>query len=713
MSTRDRLLTWCGLLLALLIVLRPVNSPELWWHLSCGREVIDGTFSPSQQLLLLDQSADSNWGGGLVFYVIWSIGGMFALATWPIVAALGLLWLVRKKVPADWSLLQSFTLLAVALVAIRPGLQPVPAVFDLVGLLCMPLIERQCQSSRSRLIATFLLGAAWATLGPRPLWGLLWLLLQFGKTPETTKPEASPLGSVMALLLGGCLTPRGIWTWYDALVNTVPTVFDSGQIGDSQAWSTLSLLSSFPVEAWALLVLLVAALVQLFRTAKRVVPELASVFVPLLLALICRDNVPLAACWISMWYLQLSSQIKVGTSSSSANDESKGSRESPVSLWGWRLAFSGTVGLLLVDASGLLTAPGQRLGWGIAQEIDPRLLDLPDNSRDEEPLIAWVPDERSAGLVVWQDVGVVLVDHPRRAVLSGRLPMHRQFARDLQEARRAQYRLENGEWAGWVVQATEWKLQLLCVPVEDEPLNTSLTKSTWQRVDLDSPTIPYASTDTQKFAAAVSLTLQLQGFVETGPWRPDKSVYDSMGWRYDVIELLGMGPEPGPAVRQSQAFRSLDLPFAGLRALNVVRGESSHPALQREFTRCQEAMAYQEWTTFGAAGEFRRHVVQSVMNGKQESSPWLQSYEDDEPIERWEPALSLYLAGDTEAARDALKSNQPQAIYARAMLALEVGDTRRALREFDVLLDDDTANLPPGLHVAAQFWSNQIGQLEQ
>ena len=419
----------------------------------------------------------------------------------------------------------------------------------------------------------------------------------------------------------------------------------------------------------------------------------------MLAALLCRDNLPVCGLWILLDML--------------GRDDGP-SIHAPVVRFPFRRVGTTATAIVvllfvLLDACGLGPQPHHRLGWGIAQELNPQLLDARLLSVREGPLVGWAPDGRSVGIVTWLSRGVTLVDHPQRALIGGRGSLHAALIHDFIGAHRASYRRDDGTWGGWVRQLSDWNVEQLFVPAEQLSLNRALLRSTWKPADLDSPTIPFVSALDPRFSNFVLEALQQQSFVEVGPWQPTAEIYSGQGWRYDFVELLGGGPDPAPAVLQSQLFRSLDIPMASLRALLPVRQQTRHWRLTDEFLACQNDLVYQEWSSFGEAGDLRRLIVKELTGDETPSAdrPWLtrRSTEDAAAAEAWRRCVELYLKGRIPAAVQALPLQTSQQHYAAAMLWLELGDSRRALGEFDHLL---ATSRERAVVVAAKYWRQQL-----
>ncbi|MEJ7590892.1 MAG: hypothetical protein WKF77_05040 [Planctomycetaceae bacterium] len=514
------------------------------------------------------------------------------------------------------------------------------------------------------------------------------------------------------------MTPRGLLTWRDSAILLCPPSFSNRGSNGESTWYGAFQNSPWTTTEWAFAPLWCLWVGMKFwnsdaslfgrgdprqaaghRSFPRLLLGIARCCVPLAVALLCQENLPICGLWILLDMMQPSdlplNRVRVTTASRQ------------------RLGLAAMAILVLcpvvIDASGRGLTPYRRFGWGIAQEIDPRLLDAQLLSVPAKRVIGWAPDGRSVGLAAWLDGNVLMADHPQRALLGGRAPLHSALITDLLGAHRARYRRDDGTWGGWVRQMADWRVNLVFVPVEMR-LHRELTKTTWRPLDLGSPAVPFVSADDARYSEAILEAMAQQGFVELGPWQPTVQIYNGQGWRFDGVEFFGGGIDPAAAIRQSQLFRSMDIPLASLRVLLPVRQQSGNRSLAEEFLACQNDLAYQEWTTFGKASYFRRLVVTALTREQTTSEvPWLtlKSDEDSDGAEAWSICVAFYLQGRISEAVNALPLATSAQHFAAAMLWLELGESGHALKELEHLLStsDHQAVL-----IAAKYWHQQVGQ---
>lgn len=730
---KSRLLFGWIFALTVLLVQRPLFAPGLWWNLARGREAASGSMSPSSQLLSLDATREADWCSGLFFFECWNVGGIHFLAAIPMLAAALLLWLLRGPVVKGLAPGTVITVIPLFFWTVRDGLQPVPELFDLCGLTLLWFVVRADISSRARFISIMLTFVAWANFGPRPILGLLWLCClglrsrqPFSAELATAEPENSNtavpsphiIQALAAAIIGGVITPRGMLTWRDSGMLFCPAAFATSGNYSGPDW-----IGAFQAGPWLLpeyaFLLLWSLRVGTGIAAFRLPPSLGDVtrkiarrtiyrelfrciagwLIPFAAVLLCRDNIPFCGLWI---LLNLCPLMHSKPKQASAWNPR---RKPPVIA----LAMA-VLCLILLEAAGIGMPPFHRLGWGISQEMDPRLLDASLFASPTARVNAWAPDTRSIGIAAWLNRDIEMVDHPQRALLGGRIPQHQALMADLLGAHRAGYRRNDGTWGGTVRQLAAWNVKWIFVPVEMPQLHRELVRSTWQPMDMDSPTVPFISTDYDEHSDVILETMAQQGFVELGPWHPTSDVYDGQDWRYDAIELLGGGIDPAPAIRQSRLFRTMDIPMASLRALLPVRKEGMQLSLANEFLACQKELAYQEWITFGEASYFRRLIVNTLSpETASRDEPWF-TLNPDEAIdtsEQWKTCVADYVQGRIAEAIESLARRTPSQIFAAAMMQLELGESQRSWKLLEELLSETE---DPSVLIAARYWYQQIGQ---
>lgn len=703
-------LAWCWIVgISLLIVQRPISAPDLWWHLARGRAVAEGVVAPARHLLTLDAAGEADWLGGAPFYAIWRAGGVHALAGLPLLSALAFCMVLARRADghrSGWPIL----ILPPALAVMRGNLEPIPELFDLCGMIAIWHVLQNSRSVRRRTFAVMAVLAVWSNLGPRPVWGLLLLLL-------FSPPGVLDGKLLTAALLGGSLNPRGVFAWRDAIILFAPAAWTDLSEHADPAWHPLT--SPIPWDnSLAAFSLLWPLCVGRSLSRKPGAVQFARWSAPLLGTIACPANLPASALWLVLDSLAppgirgdmgaVSGGLRSGAPCDPAQQTRP--RRFPAVNRGLDLAAAGLVlALAFLDAAGVGAAQQPRLGWGVVHAIDPRLMDVEALESSAAPRIGWSPDGRSTGVAVWTGAAR-MCDHPRRALLGGRWGKHADLINDFLADRRARYRREDGSWGGRLQQLSDWEVQVLFVPMEDHRMHRALIHTSWQAADLDSPTVPRVSAGDLSHAQVVADVLRQQALVEAGPWQPTIEIYDRAGWHWDVPERLGLGPPPCPAIRQSQFFRGLGIPMASLRALLPIRRRGGERRLLSEWGACQSALAWQERETFGDASRFRILVLQrsSPPEGLPEWASEART-EDWPEVAEWKTAVDEYIAGRVREALEELPQSDAQSVYAAAMLHLELGETKqaRALLERIRRLEPDAA-----ASIAAEYWISRMGALD-
>ncbi|MCA9084830.1 MAG: hypothetical protein KDA81_12275, partial [Planctomycetaceae bacterium] len=633
----------------------------------------------------------------------------------------------------------------------RDAMQPASPLFDVVGLLCLAsLLHRrlpQTANSNPPYCLIFLLILVWANLSFGAVWGILWLICTSPKfsnvrhePDQQVFADEPSLGQslrwkwraiclVLLAVSAASLTFRGPLLFRDWLLTLAPNVVSGTSTLCGRESATL--FQSVPWTA-SEFVFVLAAVTSCVSAAKtraigagtgdswfvadgRAGPLLMTL-VPILAGLLNRENIPVSGVWMLL-------------------TATTGDRRAGIPAESFRLVHrNGTRAVLallvlclcVADASGRFLPDYRRLSWGISAELDHRLLDvdslspilerLPSPREFEEANpIAWATDIRSAGVIAWLFPQMKLVDTPRQALLNGRLSVHEALIHDLHGAHRARYRRQDGSWGGWVNQLASWKVDLMIVPIEQAELLRDLQLSTWRSIDLDSPIVPYVSTDDTAFDRIILENLLQEDFVEAGPWAPGIDVYDGMGWRTDFVQMVTGKVDPMPAVRQSRRFRTMRLNMAALRALLPVRQEQQHPLLWDEFYLCQKAIAESEALEFGRSSFFRELVVQT-MSGltKNHGSGFAEPRNDAAAVRpestetlyrsQWADCVSHYVRGNLPDAISALTEGTPEQRFATAMIWLELGKPDRTTELLASLLNE---SLETPLRTAAIHWHDQ------
>ena len=719
---------WCLVLLAL----RPLDTPDLWWTLARGRAAMSGP-AATDSMISLPGAAAAHWADGLPWFAIHSIGDFLLLQWTPLCAGLLLLWRLGVFISERPAAARLF-LPCLLLILLRPALQPSP-LFN--ATVCLLLLDAALHVRSSRVMLCGSIGLTmvlWANTAVLPLWGLFWLL-SHPPCQQPARSKAVQLQPARSLLLPAsvvasvavCLNPRGPLVVVDDLRSLTAiahpvwrgwlaaTAADGPLTGGTQAATVaplllVSLLSLVPASG-------------LLQRGRRP-PDLVITLL-LILAAICNpEHLPL--CALSIVLQGRASDIRQSVQRVADTPSTTAFQKLP------RIAIALLLsGCMLADAGGAGPFARSRIGWGLAQTLDSRLLDLPTVSSAQRPVI-WAADRRTAGLAAWRSDAVQLVDHPLTAFQQGRLAEHLQLIQDLRGGRRAAFRLADGTAGGWHRKLQGWRVSMLMTPVESFSLNAALQRSTWKLADLDSPNMPWLTSESPSSAALIQDLAAQQNFVQWGSWRPDAAVFDPQGVRVDLCEEAGLGVDPLPALRQAALFRSQRLPLAAIRSLGPVRTSQNglFPQTQQVLAAvrdCERDLAEMEWDNYGVPGLWRRMLLQQLSEQLQRRPmvfPWdAESQPATQPSRsEWNEIVAASIAGQLQQAvtmtAHGPSETQSERHYASAMLLLELGDVPRAREELRQLLNGPSAatvhaDVPAAaLQLAARGWLELTGGLE-
>lgn len=714
----------------LLLGLRPLDHPDLWWTLARGRASMAGPLSV-EELLHLPGAAASFWADGLPWVLVWNAGGFLLLQWTPIVSGMLIfrrLGLFSVHLPP----LHRLLLPGLFMILLRSALQPCPLLNTVTCLLLLDAVVRTRASLLRRCIAIGPIVLLWANIAPLPSWGLLWLLTHPPQNP-LPQPNAAPgqisrsrLPVFAFAFVALCLNPQGprvILNDMRRLIATAEPLCPAWLAAAGSDGPATASLSASSHHALLLLAFICFAVVSGLLQADRL-RRLLLILLPLtLLAFLNVEHLPLCAVSVLLSSRTLSLKASVARPNPGL--------KLPVLPVLPRIAVTALlICCMLTDAAGIGPLSASRIGWGLDHTLDSRLLDLPTATASRRPVI-WAADRRSAGLAAWRSDSVLLLDHPLTAFQQGRQTEHLRVFDDLQNSRRAAYRLPDGTTGGWYRKLQQWRVTMLITPVECGALNAALQRSTWKLADLDSPNLPWLTSESESAAALIQELAAQQNFVQWGAWNPDASVYDSAGMRVDLPELAGLGMDPRPAFRQAALFRSQRLPLAAIRALGPVRTPQSllSPGVQHlraAVYQCQRDLAEMEWDNFGMPGLWRRSLLQQLsaaVHDRCPPFPWdaeLAAVDgpEDNQISELASIAAACSAGQLQEALRLASSGKPETLadrrYATAMILLEIGKVSQAREELNQLLKEHSVTAVnarnSALQTASRGWLALIGE---
>jgi hypothetical protein len=675
---------------ALIVAFQPVQSADLWWDLSRGREVITGSLHPSADLLALDTAAEADWLGGVPWFVAHSTLGDHGLMLLRVVAT-ALACLALAIWGCKSNTLFSLILGVAVLLCLRDAVDPGGLLFDTFGaaLVFAVGVRYGRQPTRSRLVPLAIVILLWANFGPRvilayPVLVSSLLLSCDGDKRRCLRPV---LLALMTAIIAGCITPRGLGTLGDSARMVFPVVAAQGANLEFTPWTPLARGPWGSVEAGFLLLTFVVALL-LTRTAGRLFFSLAMVLLIAHLATwTSAPNLAPSATWLAMAAITVAAQT---------------AELRPAPRFGYlfdsplprRTDFYVAISAAVVcgGALGIFRAGG----WGIHADLDFRYLELALGDVPAHGTIL-ADSGRSAGMAAWLRPGELQVqDTPQRALLGGRLAAHQHLLDDLRHERKMSYHRANGDTGGWWIPLAERRTALLLIAAEDLAMIRALEPSLWKPFSLDSPVLPYASTADTYYTARILETLSHANFVNVGPWSysPPASTQsafdrDLWGWREHAADRPS-------SLRQSRVFRAMGLTTAALRVLRYEQGRGDSPELHREVAECQANLYHSEVVVAGQASRFRELAV-AAMAPATEAPP--RAAASSPPAARpdslaWRRAIDAYVNGDLPVALASLSQGalgvgvDPEAMYAQAWILLEQGDPEAAHQQLKAIEAD-------------------------
>jgi len=680
-----------GVLLIVIIAaaaLSPIAADDFWWQLSRGRSVVDGSWSPSRDRLIAQTRPEADWAGGVPIYVLYTWFGMSGVMfTRILTVVIAGYWLFLRGAGRHPAL--GFALAGMGLLATRAAWDPVPLLFDSLGVVFVWVAAQRWQThpTIARLSALTAVLLIWANLAPLCLLGLLvaiGVLFIERVSQDRHRKWKQNASAVLLLIAACCITPRGPLALWDSLQALIPRLTTDSAVLAMTRWRPLAASLSEP-ETVAFVGLSVLTLV-LIVVARATWRETALFFVIQAVAWSSQANLAPAALWT----------VLLGIRQLQALPRSGGQ---PAPSWRNFAVVANSsiaIGLLLgagVVAIGYWPSRTTRLGWG----LDPRL-----HSEQFETSLAGIQltgsahcvGVREAGLLSWfKPVAIQPYDTPFRALLGGRLRAHVLINHELETQWRAQHRREDGSWGGWWLPLAARRTTLLIVPVERVALISALEPTHWKPLSLDAPSLVYGIAGEPECSPKIVEVLKLRRFLDRGPWSYTPPSPAGTPAYLDIWGRLTGRHNVGIDIRQARVLRAMRLHVASLRVLvsALQRGDVSEA--RREFARNQLELGYQERLVMGRGSVFR---TQAYLTAKREPSPTplvrdiLRVPRDGNAIsdDSLQKAVESYVSGDVSGAISRLSNHDPESLYAKALLMLEAGQPQSSAKLLERLIAD-------------------------
>lgn len=690
LSTTDRRLRRLFLLIVTAsFVLTPIAAPDVWWQLSRGQTVLAELAVPGPILAAGNPTAEADWLGGFPFFMSWLIAGFSGLMLLKFCGTFLLLYLLMRRFEPQlqWA---AFALALVTLLAANAAWQPTPRLWDcwLLFLTWIATVRWSRSPTKQNAVLVLISLVVWANLAPLCLLGIAVVAIVPWLTGIQTEPTVprKQAGLLVALsVLALMLTPRGWFTLSDSLTQLLPGLFYARDLLATTVWQP-TFAQGLTVETAGLGILTLITVCYLIFYSTGWLESFAFLIfaVP---AWLNADAVPPCAIGIALLL-----------------GRSLVAHPYPIQLLKTKDLLSPALGRLLLilgllllsgkAAAGTLPGQSQRLGWGLAPELDITLLNQAIGPLEYEGT-AHCMDITSAGMLCW-----IKADHKvrpylthRQALLQGRLFEELSLNAELSDGWMLQKPRMNGGWGGWWVRLKDRNCQLLLVPNGQTRTIRALFDSRWQPMSVDAAVIPYGWSGELLSTPQIIKLLPVKEFLNRQQWTyslPDPSgTPDCSDW----WGMLTGSPNLEPALLQARTFRAMQLYTAALRVLHPLLQHYDSPEVKREFELCQKELAYQEQLDTGAPSQLRLQAYQQTSPTDAfplaQAGPGFQG--DHSPpaavSETLARAINEYIHGDCSEAIAALTADDSESLYAKAQIQLESGDPANAASTFRQLIE--------------------------
>ena len=679
-----------GVMLLVVVVvaaLQPISSHDFWWQLSRGRSVAGGAWTPSRDLLAAETLPEADWLGGVPAYVLDRWLGLTGLmvAKLLVVAFTGF-WLLFHFARSRTAL--ALFLVTAGLFAARDAWDPAPLMIDTIGVVLVWVSVERWRDRRTvgGLIAMAVLMCVWANFAPLCLMGIgvAACLLIFRDRADTAPFKTKQAIGALFLMIGAsCFTPRGIATLWDSLKMLVPRLTTDAAVLEQTKWQPLA--GSFAQAETLSFAALSFALLAMIIVNRISVKQTALFFLVQAFAWTSRANLAPAALWITLLAIEQLRAIEqdgLTAASITTGFVSTAKRVLPI----------GVTILMVAIGIGQWVCGGDRLGWGIGPRLSGESFEA-SLANIELQGTAHCVGIREAGLLAWfKPGGIEPYDTPSRALLGGRLAEHLLLNSELSTSWRNRHRRTDGSWGGWWLTLHNRNTTLLVVPSESTTLIRALEPTRWKPLAVEAASLAYGLAGDPACSPRIVKVLELRQFLQQGPWTHTTSSPSGTGKHVDLWGWATGTPNFDNDCRQARVLRAMQLHVAALRVLGPALRFGNIPKVRREFARNQLESAYEERLHMGRSSVFRtvaylaadddRHAMSIADDALRVLRSELQTFP--------QVSVEAYLSGDIPRAIAALTHDNPQQLYASALLTLELGDPGKA----DILLKQLITNFP-------------------
>ncbi len=658
-----RSLVWI-VLAALLTTTFPISSDNLWWDLARGRAVCNGEFQPSRFLLGQSIPPESDWFAGVPGFLVYSIAGGSGLMLWKLGCAFAVAAVLIRLVSRPTFVVWCIVLLP--LMVLSDAWDDPSTMMDVLFVVALQqmLLRWTSRPRWTGVVGLLLFYGVWANVGERIVLGLLALVI--GLSPSLCNPLQRSRSAIVILLasLATFANPRAWWVLRDSYVLTWPHLSESMLILKLAGWQTLTGTQPAP-STIAFIVLSVVGFACLCQASASRTEVIGGVLM-ILSAVVCKNNVPFAAAWMTCAVLPLTQRIECTWFS----------RLLPLSmrqrLPGFCLAACCV--FAVYTGSGHWPGSSQRFGWGIHPRLEIRLCEEALKENDITGKV-WCNDIRAAGMIAWLRPGLLQPQiSPKLALLQGRLLEQMLLRQDLRNSMRAWHRREDGSTGGWWIPLMTSNTRLLMVSGNDLALIRALEPTIWRPLALDSPVVPYGMAGDPAVNDRIIEIMQQKDFVNLGPWTYSVPPSDGNDQWLDVWgSVTGRADQTG-AVQQAGMFQAMNMPIAALRVLIPLLSQSGrNSGAEAEFAKCQFQLAFEEQQLLSRPSQWRQLICDKVDRPEGFSNWKMQTTELKPNAEQMQRAAEFYVKGRLEESITLLTAEDAEVQYARACLLLEAG----------------------------------------
>lgn len=644
------------LLTAFLLCLAPIASDSLWWEICRGRAVVsNGSWQPSAELIQLEQLPDSDVLAGTLPWLVFEsfdVDGLMILKFVVVALIAFLLTLQVCKLPFGSSVAAVAILLACS-----PAFGPDHRTLDLIFILVA-----WRWANAARLFALFLLTLVWCNYSIAAIWVLPTTLIALSCSQHSTKRQVV---ATLLVLIALCVNFRGPMAIVEMMRVAVPFVFyDRALLADSGFGPLAFTIPSI----FAVGLCLTATL----RSGKSYVVS-AILLVCSLVGMLNAQALPYAGMIAGLAVMAW--QAQAGSSLSDLKPSTLVQRILP-----WGAVLSMVVAVLVLIAGGI-SGERERLGWGVSDSLDHRLV-LRDLGRyAEAPLLAHCSDTSAAGLLLFALPQAKVVDVAGLSIKRGRFHKFALLNYDLSTGRKTAYARSDGSLGGWWNSMINGNVDLLAIAPGRTRVFAALEPTLWKPLALDAPAIVLGQAGSRKFTRQIIEARNQREVVEFGGWQHSLTASVENRASTDFWQLLSGVKDSRSDIRQAAVFRSMSMLNAAARTMLPVLHGHCRPRGLAEFVRIQQELSWHEKLHCGTTSRWRATVLDSLGASFVHAggTSLVAAPTSSTPVIQFEAeAVRLYSGGQPEEAAKLISGDGPESLFAKHCLYWQSGDISQA-----------------------------------